>query len=273
VLDRLFPSPSFGAAANGGAAATSVGAAFLAGYRAALHRLVPSLPASRIVCLCATEEGCAHPRAIHTTLRQVDDSWRLDGKKKWVTGGLEAELLLVVASTGLDENGRNRLRLALVEAKTAGVHLQPMPPTPFVPEILHAELQLKNVEVAELLPGDGYLDYLKPFRTVEDTYVFAAVLGNLWSAAQTGDWPHAFGEKLLATLASLEKVANGDPTGRELHLVLAGALELGRQLSEEAAQYMEASARESWLRDMALLSVAQKARQARTDSAWSSLTG
>ena len=39
----------------------------------------------------------------------------------------------------------------------------------FVPEISHAEVELDRVKVsdADVLPGDGYDDYLKPFRTIE----------------------------------------------------------------------------------------------------------
>ena len=39
------------------------------------------------------------------------------------------------------------------------------------------------VEPEEVLPGDGYLRYLKPFRTVEDLYVQAALLGCLLMGA------------------------------------------------------------------------------------------
>src|SRR5262249_12301108 len=102
--------PTIDAALSGGAAALSVGEAFLGGYRAALRALVPSLPAGN-VCLCATEEGGAHPRAIATRLELGDGNFCLRGRKKWVTGGPQADWLLVVASIGLDGEGKNRLRL------------------------------------------------------------------------------------------------------------------------------------------------------------------
>ncbi len=35
----------------------------------------------------------------------------------------------------------------------------------------------------ELLPGDGYDDLLKPFRTIEDTHVLAAAVG--WDLAHS----------------------------------------------------------------------------------------
>jgi acyl-CoA dehydrogenase len=255
---------TLGEAARGGMAARTVGAAFLAGYGAALKRLVPSLPSERRVCLCATEEGGAHPRNIKTTLADG----KLRGHKKWATGGPLADLLLVVASVGAGEDGRNRLKVALVDAHGPGVTLTAMPPTPFVPEIPHAEVELEDAPALEILDGDGYDSYLKPFRTIEDAHVFGAVLGYLFAAAQQHGWPRAFGERVLAVLASLGRVAEGDPASPELHLVLAGALALGRQLAHEAAGHMAEPARADWLRDCALLDVAGKARQARADAAW-----
>src|SRR3970040_2114278 len=98
----------------GGARAGGMGAAFLAGYRAALAALVPGLPAGRTVCLCATEAGGAHPRAIATRLAPLPggDGYTVTGHKKWVTGGPLADLLLVVAAPGTDDAGPNRPRVA-----------------------------------------------------------------------------------------------------------------------------------------------------------------
>ena len=51
--------------------------------------------------------------------------------------------------------------------------IEDRPPTPFAPEIPHARITLANVTVRDedVLPGDGYARYLKPFRTIEDTFV------------------------------------------------------------------------------------------------------
>jgi hypothetical protein len=59
----------------GGVRADRLGFAFAGGYAAALAALVPGL--TGIAALCATEEGGAHPRAIHTRL----EANRLTGKK------------------------------------------------------------------------------------------------------------------------------------------------------------------------------------------------
>ena len=48
-------------------------------------------------------------------------------------------------------------------------------------EIPHAEVGLDRVrvEASAVLPGDGYADYVKPFRTIEDAHVHCALLGYL----------------------------------------------------------------------------------------------
>lgn len=271
MLKRLFGGSTYGEAVGAARDTTSVGAAFLLGYRSALQRLVPTLPRDRVVCLCATEKGGAHPRAIATTLTARDGAWFVDGEKSWVTAAPVGQLLLVVASTGADEAGRNRLRVALVDADQPGVTMTPQPPTPFVPEIAHATVRFTSARVREVLDGDGYDRYLKPFRTVEDAHVFGAVLGYLFGAATRGGWPRAYRERLLAAIAVFEKVALGDPTSRDNHLLLAGAIATGHAIATEAADYFGGEARAAWQRDAMLLQVASKARTQRAEAAWSAV--
>jgi acyl-CoA dehydrogenase len=270
------PAHPIDAAMLAGVAATRVSEAFLAGYQAALRALVPDLPPDRRICLCATEEGGAHPRAIATRLAPDGAGWRLSGKKRWVTGGPLADLLLVVASVGTDEAGKNRLRVARVDARQPGVTLHPMPETPFTPEIPHAEVHLAEVALAgdALLPGDGYDRYLKPFRTVEDCHVHAAVLAYVLGVARRHGWPQEPQERLLAILLAARAVALSDPSAPGTHLALAGVLGLGRQLLDDTAGHWaltDPDTRARWQRDAGLLGVAQRARTARTEAAWAAV--
>ena len=256
-----------------GVRATRVAEAFLAGYQSALRALVPELPAGCAVCLAATEEGGAHPRAIATTLVPDGAQHRLSGRKKWVTGGTLADLLLVVASEGQGADGRNRLRVVLVDAHAAGVTLHPMPDTAFTPEIPHAQVSFENVAVSAsaILPGDGYDRYLKPFRTIEDIHVNAAVLAYVLSVARRFAWPREVIERLLAILLAARAVGVAEPSARETHLALAGVLSLGRRFLDETREHwalVESEERRRWERDVGLLSVAERARTARTESAW-----
>ncbi|MFN7145045.1 MAG: acyl-CoA dehydrogenase family protein, partial [Myxococcota bacterium] len=172
----------------GGGSADRLGYAFAAGYTSALERLVPGLVGA--ACLCVTEEGGAHPRAIRARLTPLDAGWRLDGKKRWATLAGEGDTLLVAASTG-HEGDHNVLRLARVPADAPGVTLTALPPTPFTPEIPHYEVTLDGVVLPHdaLLPGDGWTAYVKPFRTVEDAHVCAAATAYLLGVARTHAWP------------------------------------------------------------------------------------
>lgn len=250
-------------AIRGGHDADRLGYAFAAGYGAALTALVPGVPPH--TSLCATEEGGAHPRAIATTLRDG----RLVGAKKWSTAAATARLLLVVASTGVDAEGRNRLVVVKVDPRAPGVTLTEMPPPPFAPEIGHAQVTLDTAVAPEaVLPGDGYDVYLKPFRTIEDIHVHAAVVGWMLGLGERHGWPHDLIERLLAAVATLRQLAAAPPLAPATHLALAGAIAMARELVERAPwDTLDPEALARWRRDRPLLEVAGKARAARLDAA------
>ena len=210
---------------------------------------------------------------MHTRLSRDDaGAWRLDGTKTFVTLGSSADELLVVAGEGQDAQGRNRLRLVRLNARRAGVSLTALPPPPFVPEVPHAELRLEGVAVEpeDVLPGDGYVRFLKPFRTVEDCHVFAAVLGWLLQVARRSGWPDETREGLLALAVMMRGMAALDPAAPEVHLALGGAMALLRErvaALEPLWERVDATTRERWERDRALLQVAGKVRALRLESA------
>jgi len=257
-------APTVERALLAGARADRLGFAFAGGYAAALAALVPAL-GDLTTCLCATEEGGNHPRAIRAQLSPRAERWVLDGEKRWATLGGLAEQALVVASVG-EEAGRNRLRVARVSLSAPGVVVSPMPETPFVPEVPHASVSFRGVEVAELLPGDGYARYLKPFRSVEDLHVHAALLGYLIGVARRSGWPSAAVEELLALAGAAQDLAAADPLSPATHLALAGLLSLS-SARVEACQSLWARVDPAeaarWQRDRPLLEVAGKARAAR----------
>ncbi|MCY1043764.1 acyl-CoA dehydrogenase family protein, partial [Corallococcus sp. bb12-1] len=224
VLPR-FPAPSDLALASG-FRADRLGFAFASGYHAALRSLFPQLPADRRVALCATESGGGHPTAIETTLTPAGAGWTLDGTKTYVTLGTHAEVLLVVATEGRDAQGRNRLRMVVVDAKKPGVRIEPLPPLGFVPEVPHAALRLEGVAVAseDVLPGDGYTRYLRPFRTVEDCHVNLAVLGWLVKVGRQCGWPVALREELVSIAVLIRALSQEDPSDLGVHVALGGAL-------------------------------------------------
>lgn len=263
-------------ACAGGFASDRLGFAFATGYQAALTALCPELLPDHVAGLCATEEGGNHPRAIHTRLEASAGGYTLTGEKRWATLAPLSEELLVVATSGADAEGRNRLRIVRMSTRAAGVSMEALADTPFVPEIPHAIVRMDHVVVKEsdLLPGDGYDRYLKPFRTVEDIHVHLAGLGYLIGVARRAAWPETIVERALALVTATATLASLPPLEPTTHVTLAGVLAETRRLFEDAEPFWPtapAEERERWLRDRALFTVAERARSARLASAWERL--
>jgi hypothetical protein len=248
----------------GGARADRVGYAFAIGYQAAIEALAGEGSAA----LCVTEESGNHPRAIRTRL--VDG--RVTGKKQWATLADHAAHLLVVATEGEDAAGRPRLRVVRVRADAPGLALE-MSAASFVPEIAHARVTLEGV-AGEVLPGDGYADYVKPFRTIEDIHVHAALAGYLIGAARQRGFAHGIVERLAMVAAALAALGAADPKSPATHVALGGAIATtGAIVGEIEAAWAAAPDEEwtRWQRDRAILQVAGRARGERLARAWQAL--
>ena len=194
----------------------------------------------------------------------------MTGTKTFVTFGTLAKALIIAARVGQKSDGRPDLAVVRIPADRDGVVLRELPPTPFVPEVVHASVTLDGVAVfeEERMPGDGYLGYVKPFRTIEDVHVLAATLGYVlgWAgrARETEDLLPAISANLLA----LEGVLSLDALDPRAHVALHGVHQRVTDLLEgEGFAKLLATAdegeRERWSRDRALLDIAQKARRAR----------
>lgn len=257
----------------GGFAMDRIGYAFASGYVEAMGSLVPSLQGVA-AALCATEKGGAHPRTITTRIESEGEHYRVTGEKGFVTLGQHAQELVVVVSEGLDDHDRNRLKMVRLPTEREGLSLEALPPTPFVPEIPHARLTLDGVLVQrdELLPGDGYDDYLKPFRTVEDLHVHAALLGHLVQLGRRFQWSRGLLDEAASLLAAAFPLALADPLDAAVHIGLAGILERTHDLFARAlSEPLDDVVRERMQRDRALLGVAKKARDRRLETAWDRL--
>jgi len=263
-----------------GFVADRVAYAFAGGYEAALARLtrgrLDTARARRPTSLCITEEGGGHPRAVKTRVTELPDGrLSITGRKQWATGAPLADVLLVAASTGTDAAGRNRLVLVAVDAHAAGVTLKKMPDPPFAPELPHAQVELDGVLVTrdDVLPGDGYDEYVKPFRTIEDIHVFLALVGHVIRGARSYG-PRELVERAAAAALALRELAEMDASAPETHVALAGALELGRSLLERADEAWKSApddVRARWERDRSLSMVAERARAERRARAWERL--
>ena len=272
--------------------ADRLGYAFVGGYGAALARLFehagqrqgsapslkPARPLPARVCLCATEAGGAHPRAIATHLDKRGGALVLNGEKTFATLASVSDELLVVASRGIEADGKNRLRVVRVKPNARGVQIIPRDTLPFAPEVPHAIVKLVDVVVEneDVLPGDGYEHWLKPFRTIEDTHVLASTVGYLSGAARAFDFGRDVMAELVSLALALVDVGARDPSAPLTHMVLAGLLASSRRLVSSLGPAWERASEEErarWQRDQPLLMVADSARAMRTETAWKSFAG
>jgi acyl-CoA dehydrogenase len=260
----------------GGFLADRTAYAFAAGYESGLRRLVPTLPGTDIVSFCVTEEKGGHPSTIKSSLKEAGagGSWTLTGSKKFITMASEAELLLVAASTGAAPDGKNRIRMVLVDRNTPGVEVSVMTGLPFVPEISHGTVAFRDVPVdaGAILPGDGYSGYIRPFRTIEDLHVFAAIAGFIFRVASLYRWPRAVMEQTAGLIVCTRALALDNPSAPSVHIALGGLHGQIMALLESASGYwdlVDEKTRAGWERDRALLRVAETARSKRLETAWS----
>jgi alkylation response protein AidB-like acyl-CoA dehydrogenase len=238
--------------------------AFAGGYRLALEALSGD---ARDAALCVTEVGGNHPRAIETTFADG----RVTGVKQWATGADRAATLLVCAKTGDGADGRPLLVLVRVAAAAPGVTIEAASAA-FVPEIAHAKVTLAGA-AGERLPGDGYADYVKPFRTVEDLHVHAALIGYWCRVARERALAIELRERLLALAACARGLAGEDPKAASTHAVLGGLIATTAAVVPDLERAWELAAGGAddwtrWVRDRAILAVASKARVERRARAW-----
>jgi hypothetical protein len=180
----------------------------------------------------------------------------------------------VVATTGTGDDGKNRLRVVRVPANAPGVTLR-VAAAPFVPEIPHAEVELVDVAItdADVLPGDGYDAYLKPFRTIEDVHVHGALLGYLIGVARRRSMPRDLVETLATLAIATRALAEADAKSEATHVALAGLIAfVTAAVAQVEAHWSSDDERTRWDRDRPLLRVASAAREARRERAWSLVT-
>lgn len=255
----------FERAVAGGIGADRLGYAFASGYVEALCALHPDggdVPRS----LAVTEQGAPTPSSIATTLRDGV----LTGEKAFATLGQIAQRFLVAARRGTHPDGKADIALVVLSRGAPGLKVGPGPVTTFTPEVPHARLTMDAVVPDAVLPGDGYLRYLKPFRTVEDIHVHAATLGHLLRCARAFDWPVA-GE-LADQIGALAPLAVADPLDPATHLALGDVLDASRSLlaridADDLWARADDVTRTRWERDRDLLKVAGAARAARLQRA------
>lgn len=256
LLHLLGSVTPFDLAVAGGRMMATPGLAFLVGYQAALRMLWPSAPLS-LGALCATEQRSLRVADMQTRLHDL----RLSGRKDFVTAGDAADWLLIAARSEAPGDDPC-LSLAVVYPGEPGVRVEKLAAIPLMPDVSHGRVFLDNA-LCELLAGDGWDAYVKPFRTLEDIYVLSAMTAWLYGVGQDSDWPQALQLRLLALLAGCAEVSRQAPNNPCGHVLLGGLFaqfeglkaEINQALAEGPPQWAA-----MWQRDQAVMDLATGAR-------------
>ncbi|SUD41372.1 acyl-CoA dehydrogenase [Ectopseudomonas mendocina] len=264
LLARLGGTPQpFDLALVGGLQAATPGLAFLAGYQAALRMLWPAAPWTA-GALCVTENRSTRSADMNTRIEGL----QISGRKDFVTAAEGADWLLVAAREE-DDGQTPRLALGVVRQGAPGVRIEALPALPLMPDIGHARLHLDQAQ-CERLAGDGWDDYVKPFRTLEDVYVLTAVSAWLFGIGRESGWPGALLLRLQALLAGCAEVARQAPNAPTTHLLLAGLFAEQQALAGDLEAALAIGAphwADLWQRDKGLLRIAETARAKRLEKA------
>ncbi|CAN7460565.1 acyl-CoA dehydrogenase [Pseudomonas sp. LjRoot71] len=263
LLERIGNPAPLQLALLGGRMAATPGLAFLAGYQGALRALWPAAPWT-LGALCVTENRSTRPADMSTRINALT----LDGRKDFVTAADAADWLLVAAREEAD-GMPVQLALGVVRNGAPGVQIETLPALPLMPDVSHGRLHLQGAH-CERLPGDGWDAYVKPFRTLEDTHVLAALTAWLFGVGQESAWPQALQLRLLGLLAGCAEVARQCPGAAASHLLLAGLFAQFDSLRtdlDSAFAAGDAHWANLWQRDKGLLAIAGSARSKRLQKA------
>lgn len=138
-------------------AAVAASALILGGNDAQKAAHLPRIAAGKCIAALALDEG-AHfaPYAVATAAVAQGDGFVLNGRKRFIADATAADLLIVVARSAGAAGQRDGLSLFLVDAKAAGVSVQPLHA---IDDRGAADIILQDVHVpaARLLaaPGQG----------------------------------------------------------------------------------------------------------------------
>lgn len=235
--------------------------AFMAGYQAALEQMFPNIAPNQVKALCISEAKGGHPKYIETTLI----NHHIKGFKTYITAGSAAEHLLVLCKTNEVVNGRPLLKMVHLPQTSDNIKITDFE-LPFMLEVKHGKLDLNNTKITadQILEGDGFSRYTKPFRTLEDIGVGAAHQAMLLRQAIDYEWDESVREQLLLNIFTLKSLP---PLELETHLLLAAYEQnfedLLPAIESNMTKHSPNQFKEDWERNKKVLFLAKKVKAAR----------
>jgi len=258
----------------GGRLSKNMSFTFASGYQSAIEAMFsPDQSTLPLASLCVSEENGVRPNDINTKLEEKNGKVYLSGQKKFVSGANDSQHIFVACNNGVDIKGRVNIKVVSLPSSTNGIEIIALPTLPFIPLVSHGKVILENVEIGEsdVLPGDGYSNYVKPFRTYEDLHVLAAVVGFRLGEAIESQWGEDSIQAHLPLILSLQALSKMPLQSPAAHISLAACRnELKRLIAlfDDRFEANNSSAYSEWQRDQMILNVASKASNIRTQNAW-----
>ena len=250
---------------------SDISEAFIIGYRCALQALLPELKQDKWAAMCVSEKLGNHPKLLTTT---VDAEGVLNGHKSFITMADQAKQLIVIAKAGQSQD-KPILKAVLIEQPNASVNIEIMPSLPMVPDINHGQINFESSQ-GKILAGDGYNDYSKRFRTLEDTHVFMAFSAMILRKCVDLKLDPELAQECLILINALNSLQGFDQKQESwLHLTLAACFKHFETLCHEFEEALLNSGDELyvlWMRDKKLFTIAAKARLSRNKKAQEWLT-
>jgi acyl-CoA dehydrogenase len=136
----------------------------------------------RAASVAISEPGAgAHPKHLRTRAEADGAAYCITGEKAWVTNGPSADVIIVVAITAEEANGRKRYSAFLVPRDTPGLTLKEMPGFDALRPSRHCGVVLDHCRVpaSSMLgaPDTAYEKMALPFRDAEDAVGLFGLLG------------------------------------------------------------------------------------------------
>ncbi len=248
--------------------------AFMAGYQAALEHMFPTVAPNNLKALCVSEEKGGHPKAIQTTL--INN--QLNGLKTYITAGSEVEHLLVLCKTDEIVDSRPLLKMVHLPKSTDKMDLTDFELS-FMKEVKHGKLSLKDTPISErqILDGDGFSAYTKPFRTLEDICVSAAYQAMLLRQAIECKWAEELRDQILLNIYTLKNLLSLPLLDPNTHILLAANEENFEQFLPNIESHIEKTAsapfKADWALNKKVIALGKKIKAVRLSKARSRLFG
>jgi alkylation response protein AidB-like acyl-CoA dehydrogenase len=176
---------------------------------------LPALQGETLICLGNTERGAGSDAAnISATAEKVDDGWRLNGTKSYVTNGLISDLAVVTAITDPQADRNSRISMFLVDLAAEGVSRTKLNKQVWIPSDL-TRIQFKDVFVPEenLMGeyGRGLQQVLGIFthsRVAISALTLGTALGAFEAAVDQARKREVFGQKIVDFQAKAFEMAD-----------------------------------------------------------------